>query len=43
MNIPKPNLNTQRIQTREEDELSFREQRGYSNIAEPRLEDRYSR
>lgn len=43
MNIPKSHLNTQRTKSREEDELSFWEQHGYSNTAEPCLEDRYSR
>ena len=43
MNLPKANPNTKRIKSREEDELVFWEQRGYSNIAEPWLEDRYSR
>ncbi len=43
MNIPKPDINTRRIKSREEDELGFWEQRGYSNSAEPWLEERYSR
>ena len=43
MNLAEPNPNTQRIKSSEGDELGFWEQRGYSNITEPRLEDRYSR
>ena len=43
MNIPKPNPDSKRIKSREEDELGFWEQRGYSNSAEPWLEDRYSK
>ena len=43
MNILKPDINTRRIKSREEDKLGFWEQRGYSNSAEPWLEERYSR
>jgi len=43
MNLAEPNPNTQRIKSREADELGFWEQRGYSNTTEPWFEDRYSR